>query len=252
MKKLVVIGLMALSASPAFAKVSSKVTAASDFIWRGLDITNSAPAVQGGINYLHDSGFSAGIWASNQTLITGVATDQTAGTAGYLFNPYVAYGKDFGDINVSGMLVYYNFSPGASHANSLEAVVSAAMHGAKLSLNYMPNYFGTQSSDLYANLSYKLDLDKDFGILAAVGYTSYSDESKVVAATVTGGYAALSSYMDWKLALQHASSDGVTVELGYTDMNGQLQSYATGVGAVGSKNPIRNTQKTYVSLTKSF
>lgn len=243
MKKFVMMGLMVLSASPAFAKISSKVTLASDFNWRGLSITGDAPVVQGGINYMHDSGLIAGLFASNQSVITGLASDYNAGTAGYLLNPYVMYGKDLGDINVSAGLIYYNFSPGASHANGLEAVVSAAMHGAKLALNYMPNYFGTGTSDLYANLSYKLEVEKDFGVLAAVGYTMFGDEKK----TLINAAVAMSSYMDWKLALQHSSSDGFTTEVGVTDAN-----FQTVVVSTGTKADVRNTMRSYVSLTKTF
>jgi len=243
MKKLVLMGLMVLAAAPAFAKISSKVTVASDSSWRGLSLTGSGPAVQGGTTYLHDSGFGVGLYGSNQTLFTGTGVNNNPVTANftnssYLMAPYLMYGKDIGDINVSAMLIWMNFSPGGSNHNSTDIMISGAMAGAKLSVSYMPNYLGFETSDLYFNLSYKYELDKDFAVQAALGYTMFGDEKKTM----------MSSYMDWKLALQHTSSDGFTVELGLTDANYQ----ALQLPLLTDKKDVTYTQKTYVSVTKAF
>src|SRR5476651_498722 len=48
----------------------------SQYIFRGLTQTNEKPALQGGFDYAHSSGFYAGTWASNITWFT----DQNANT----------------------------------------------------------------------------------------------------------------------------------------------------------------------------
>jgi len=44
--------------------VSANVTLASEYRFRGIDLSGGDPAVQGGIDIGHDSGFYAGSWAS--------------------------------------------------------------------------------------------------------------------------------------------------------------------------------------------
>lgn len=235
MKKFVVTALVVLGTVPAFAKVTSSVSATSNFIWRGLSLTGNTPAVQGGFNYIHDSGVVAGVFASNQALFgagLGDATPWEGGASG-LAAPYLVYGKDMGDINVTGMLLYYTFSPSAANRNSLEYIVKVSTMGATLALNYLPNFFGTESSDLYANLSYTIGLDKNFGLALSLGSTTFGDEKKTP----------VSSYMDWKAAFQIASGDGFATEVGVTGTSGLKNT---------AKVDLSYSQKSYVSFSKSF
>ncbi len=59
---------------------SANIGAVSNYIWRGASQTSDGPAVQGGIDVEHESGFYAGTWASNIDWDNGVqdvATDVT-------------------------------------------------------------------------------------------------------------------------------------------------------------------------------
>lgn len=49
----------------ALAAVSGNLGGTSNYLWRGVTQTQDAVAIQGGIDYSHDSGFYAGSWASN-------------------------------------------------------------------------------------------------------------------------------------------------------------------------------------------
>ena len=53
------------SASVAQAELSANVAAVSNYFWRGVSQTDDKAAVQGGIDYSHESGLYAGTWASN-------------------------------------------------------------------------------------------------------------------------------------------------------------------------------------------
>ena len=55
---------------------TANVALASDYVFRGLTQTNAKPAIQGGFDYSHASGFYAGTWLSNISWFT----DQNAGT----------------------------------------------------------------------------------------------------------------------------------------------------------------------------
>ena len=49
----------------ASAEFSGNVALTTDYVWRGVSQTDEGPAVQGGFDYEHESGFSAGVWGSN-------------------------------------------------------------------------------------------------------------------------------------------------------------------------------------------
>ena len=45
--------------------LSGNISLTSDYVFRGVSQTQNGPAIQGGIDYAHASGFYAGTWASN-------------------------------------------------------------------------------------------------------------------------------------------------------------------------------------------
>lgn len=74
--------LAGLAAAPgaANAEVSASMGVANFYLWRGLDISAGAPQVSGSLDYSHDSGLYAGIWASSEE--AGTETDLYIGFAG--------------------------------------------------------------------------------------------------------------------------------------------------------------------------
>jgi uncharacterized protein (TIGR02001 family) len=56
---------LTLSALAAQADVTGTVTVVSDYDFRGITQTSQDPALQGSIDYSHDSGFYVGAWGSN-------------------------------------------------------------------------------------------------------------------------------------------------------------------------------------------
>ena len=110
--------------------ITGNVGLFSQYIFRGLTQTNRDPALQGGFDYSHSSGFYVGTWASNISWLT----DSPAAT-GYKSNSlewdtYGGFkgsfgGSDFGyDV---GLLYYYypgthdsGMYPGTVKANTLE------------------------------------------------------------------------------------------------------------------------------------
>lgn len=49
-----------LSAGAAHAEVSGSITLTSDYLFRGVTQTDEQPALQGGVEWAHDSGFYVG------------------------------------------------------------------------------------------------------------------------------------------------------------------------------------------------
>ena len=57
-------------AAPEVSPITANVTVASNYIYRGLTQTNNKPAIQGGFDYAHESGFYVGNWNSNISWIS--------------------------------------------------------------------------------------------------------------------------------------------------------------------------------------
>ncbi|MEM8767212.1 MAG: TorF family putative porin [Pseudomonadota bacterium] len=56
----------AVTAVPAFAnEFTANASVTNNYVWRGLTQTENNPAVQGGFDWAHDSGFYIGTWVSN-------------------------------------------------------------------------------------------------------------------------------------------------------------------------------------------
>lgn len=103
--------------------LTANVSATNNYIWRGLTQTLNDGAVQGGIDYAHDSGFYIGTWASNvkygaedvfsyeHDMYFGYAgeVDGLSYDIGYLYYNYDSEAEfDFGEIY--GSLGYGGFS----------------------------------------------------------------------------------------------------------------------------------------------
>ena len=63
-KVAIALGVFAITGSAA-AEFSANIGATSNYVWRGVTQTDDGPAVSGGLDYAHESGFYAGTWASN-------------------------------------------------------------------------------------------------------------------------------------------------------------------------------------------
>ncbi len=73
----------------------------SQYVFRGLTQTNEKPAIQGGFDVAHKSGFYAGTWASNITWLSDLGTGASAGLewdfyGGYKGSLPAAFAYDLG------------------------------------------------------------------------------------------------------------------------------------------------------------
>lgn len=91
-----VAGAASVSMVPAAAQaeVSYNAAVSNMYLWRGQDISDGQGVVSGGIDYSHDSGLYAGVWASSEA--AGTETDLYAG-----------YGLTSGDFGVN--LAYWAY-----------------------------------------------------------------------------------------------------------------------------------------------
>ncbi|RZJ96113.1 MAG: hypothetical protein EON88_08495 [Brevundimonas sp.] len=136
-------------AAPASAEdvdVSFNIGVVSDYVFRGFSQTDEDPAIQGGIDITTESGFYAGVWASNVDFYD--STD--AEVDGYVNDP-----------NGSG----YNYAEAKIAASRAvgPATIGAAVY-------YSPNFFGAADDEaFYYELNGALTPIDKLTISAAVG-----------------------------------------------------------------------------------
>jgi len=93
----------ALADSP--HSVSANIGVASNYIWRGVTQTLDDPAVSGGLDYEHRSGFSAGTWISN--------VDFGDESPNYELDLYTGFGgKVNDDLSYALNAIYYAYPDG--------------------------------------------------------------------------------------------------------------------------------------------
>lgn len=81
---------------------TANVSAANNYLWRGLTQSDNEAAVSGGIDYGHESGFYVGTWISN---VNYGANDSFS----YEHDMYVGYAGEYKDISYDFGYLYYNY-----------------------------------------------------------------------------------------------------------------------------------------------
>jgi uncharacterized protein (TIGR02001 family) len=205
----------------------------SQYIFRGLTQTDTEPALQGGFDYAHASGFYAGTWGSNVSWIrdfsqAGFNAAQPSASSGYTggasleLDIYAGYKGTIGktDFGYDVGFLYYWY-PGtkfnAVKADTLEVygALSWKFLSAKFSYAISDEVFGVDNADG----TYYLDLTATYPIpntkLTLIGHYGVQKFS----GTSPGGVDndTFASYEDWKIGLNYSLPKDFTVGVFYTD-----------------------------------
>lgn len=198
MKKLCLIlaaSALVLSA-PSHAEVSGNVALTTDYVWRGMTQTDNDPAIQGGFDYSHESGFYLGVWGSNVDFGT-TADLEIDFYGGYATELDSGLGFDIGAIRY-----LYPDSPDTANWNEIYGSVNWV--GLTAGIAYSDDVLGTDTDGTYYSLGYDYALPMDVGLSAAVGYYDIDTAD--------------ADSLDWKLAISREYL-GVGVELAYFDID---------------------------------
>jgi uncharacterized protein (TIGR02001 family) len=224
-------GLAALvllaSATAANAEVTGTLTAVSDYNWRGVSQTAMDPALQGSIDYAHDSGFYAGVWASNVDF--GDCCDESIETDLYFgFSGGEAFTWDVG-------FVYYVY-PGADDLDFPEIYASLGWEWLTGKVSYSNDFANSGDSSIYLEANGEWGLPANFGLTAHVGYSDGDG--------IEWAYGQ-DNYFDWSV--------GVTYALGHFDFG---LSYVDGSDLKtldGTPDDVGSSESTVIfSVSTSF
>ena len=227
----------------------------SQYIFRGLTQTDTKPAIQGGVDFTHSSGFYLGAWASN---ISWLEDSGNYKGSSLELDLYGGYRMNIGDSGVGvdvGLLNYVypgskttfgETNPAFTNPYTLEAYAALSYKWAQAKVSYgVTNIFGATNSDgsYYAELNGNIPV-LDTGITANLhlGYQHYAGDVGGVSNDTNG------TYTDWKLGATKSWSNGVNLGAYYsaTDISGGGNN---GFYSYLGKNIGRDTLTVFVQKT---
>ncbi len=220
--------------------LSANVSLTSDYVFRGVSQTQNGPAIQGGFDYAHASGFYVGTWGSNVDWVSLGYKDNNSMEID-LYGGYRGSAGDFG-YDVGAITYYYpgDDVTGATDPDTTEIYLSGSWKflSAKYSHVVSKNIFGWTTTDggktrgsYYVELNGNYDLGNGWGVLGHVGYQDIKDNSDA-------------SYTDWKVGVSKDVGFGVAT-LAYSDTNADKVAYTWADEEVADG-------RVFVSFSKSF
>lgn len=230
--------LSALASQVAFAEEAAAPAAAetpaytlaynvglySQYIFRGMTQTANQPAIQGGVDFTHSSGFYLGTWASNVSWLEDSRSYDKASLELDLYGGYRGAIKDVAyDVGLL-QYVYPGDFKGSTAGFLLKKAETTEVYGsisykwvtAKVSVAVSDGVFGNRDAagTYYADLTANYPVTDTITATAHVGRQEYSGTGNDIY-----------SYTDWKLGLSKAFANGVTVGGYYTDTNAKASGY---------------------------
>lgn len=269
-KKTMIAGLVAAALAPAVSvaadsphTLTGNVGLYSQYIFRGLTQTNKDPALQGGFDYSHSSGFYAGTWMSNISWLTDSPAVTGYNSSSLEMDFYGGYkGTITGDLGFDvGILKYYYpgthstvTNPGTFKADTLEiyGALTWKWLSAKYSHSIEKKTFGVDDSEgtYYFDLSANFPVTDKLTLMAHYGIQKFKGTSNLCGAATSNDICA--SYDDWKIGASYALPQGFTVGGFFTgtDMTAAQKAFYTTPAGAGSRLLGKDTFTAFIS--KSF
>ena len=161
--------------SVAAAEVSANVGVVSNYFFRGVTQTDDGAAVQGGLDYAHESGFYAGTWASTVDF-SYVEDDGTVvdDPTSYEIDLYAGYGGSIGDLGYDVGYVYYAY-PDGDDLDFGELYGSLTYSYVTAGLAYTVNSQADSGAFTEGDLYYYAGVDVPFGESGYTGSLYYGN-----------------------------------------------------------------------------
>ena len=243
MKKLFLALMMLAGVTVAQAQVTGNLGLTSDYRFRGISQTQNAPAVQGGIDYAHSSGFYVGNWNSS------VSSQLYTNGSGVESDLYVGWKKDIYKGLTLDVGSYNYFYPRAtttgtgSNFDTYEAFVGLGYGPVSVKYNRTlgNGYFGTanaQGTQYYqADVNYALPFKglEKVSLLAHAGRTNVANSSNL-------------DYDDFNVGLGYDLQGWQLAGKWYT--NSSMTSTFTNANTVSGQKLYKNAA--VFSVSKSF
>ena len=226
----------AAAQAPAASPIAGNFSLVSDYRFRGLTQTFEEPAIQGGFDYAHSSGFYVGNWNSS-------IADTFYGGSPLEMDFYAGYKPTFGDITLDlGVLYYYypgSDAPGIGRIDNTELYAGAVWKW--LSLKYfhaVSDFFGVPDTK---DSSY-IDLTASYTFAGGWGVSGHIGHQKVENISAA-------DYTDYKIGITKDVS-GWLLGLAFVDTDAEEAAYTFTSGSGKSVNVGDSTL--VLSVSKTF
>lgn len=245
-----------LSATSAFAAdapapdytITGNVGIFSQYVYRGLSQTDEKPALQGGLDYNHSSGFYIGAWGSNVSWFS----DLNPGNSNSLeLDTYLGFKNTFKeDFSYDVGFLRYNYpgsypalNPGVVKPNTNELYAQLGWKMVTLKYSYaISDIFGVGDS----KGTWYLDLSANFEIADKLNLFLHAGRQSYTGTAVEGGPSnnSLYSYSDYKIGLTK-EWQGLNWGLAVTGTNANAAGYTIQGTNVGDTQVIASVAKTF-------
>ncbi|MCJ0765479.1 TorF family putative porin [Variovorax terrae] len=226
--------------------LSYNIGAVTEYRYRGISQTGKKPALQGGIDFAHKSGFYLGTWGSTISWIKDSTANPNTTKGPIEIDLYGGYKGSITDsvsFDVGGLQYWYagnNLGNTAGFANANTFELYGALSFGPVTAKYSQsttNLFGTPNSkgSGYFDLSATFDLGNGFSIVPHIGSQTIKNAT---------------SYTDYSLAL-NKDFDGLVVSATLVGTNwSSKQGFDYTLPGTGTKNLAGSTL--VLGLKKNF
>lgn len=243
-KKLLSLVAMGLVSGSVWAQAAPATTLSfnagvvTDYRYRGITQTRNEPAVQGGVDYAHKSGFYVGAWASTIKWIADYSYSGGAGAktgtdisgnveldvyGGYKFDLAKDVAMDVGFLRYQYVGNNLEMTGGRSRLNYSDANTNEVY--AAITMGPVTAKYSYSLGDLFGYIDSKgsgyFDLSANFEVLPSWTVTPHFGRQTVTAATYNA------SYNDMSLSVTKDLGKGLSASLGYYGTTAEKSNYTS-------------------------
>lgn len=166
---------LTIGSNVASAEITGNVSLTSDYKFRGISQSDESPAIQGGLDYAHDSGFYVGTWASSVDFDTN-----GAGYDGSLeLDVYAGFGNTIGDSDFGydvGVMYYAYPGDDGAEGDYFEVYGGLSWKDLSLSVAYSDDYYAETGKFYYVAGDYSFSFAENWTLDLHAGYNSFDEE----------------------------------------------------------------------------
>ena len=190
------------------AEVSGNIALTTDYKFRGISQSDSAPSVQGGFDIAFDNGAYIGTWGA--AVDFDCAIDTCGGLNGGIeLDYYAGFASDISD-NVSFDIgyIYYDYPQDEGLLGDYGEIYGSLSFGDfGIGMNYSDEYWGETGKFTYTYATYSMALSESVALDLLVGSGDYDEAGYLDGAT---------EHMNWSVALS-TSAGGLDFAITYED-----------------------------------
>ena len=201
--------LSSLPMTQAFgAEVSGNIALTTDYKFRGISQSDSAPSVQGGFDIAFDNGAYVGTWGA--AVDFDCAIDTCGGLNGGIeLDYYAGFASDISDsVSFDIGYIYYDYPQDEGLLGDYGEIYGSLSFGDfGIGMNYSDEYWGETGKFTYTYATYSMALSESVALDLLVGSGDYDEAGYLDGAT---------EHMNWSVALS-TSAGGLDFAITYED-----------------------------------